>query len=413
MKKVLVVEDSSLVMKVLKHVLSNSTLFQFDYAMDFAEAKALCEQNDDGYFAALVDLSLPDAPNGEVVDFCLSKGFPTVVLTGSFNEENKNTLLAKGIVDYVTKEGRFSYEYALSVLERLVKNQDVKVLVVDDSDTARRYVAALLRLQLFQVFEAKDSVQALKLIIDNPDLRLMIVDFHMPRMNGCELIKNIRLKYEKTDMMIIGVSSDTNGSMSAQFIKNGANDFLRKPFNHEEFHCRVAHNVEFLELIKSLRESAYRDDETGAFNRKYFYDTCEKTFAEPPSSAVSMAIVNIDEFDGVNERYGHDIGDHVMQRAVQEFHELLDRFLVVRNHGPEFYILLQGLNCEKATAFIEKVRQMFATADLGEGEHTISLSFSAGVSGIKTSNVDDLVNAARLNLRRAWEAGGDLVFGDD
>ncbi len=415
MRKVLVVEDSPMVMKVLKHVMSSSELFEYVYAMSFAEAKAACEAAEEAFFASVVDLNLPDAPDGEVVDYSLSQGIPTIVLTGSFDVAKKDTLLSKGIVDYVTKEGRYSYEYALGVLERLVKNQDLKVLVVDDSDTARKFISTLLRLQLFQVVEASDGVQAIKAVLENPDVKLLITDFNMPRMDGCELVKNIRLKYEKSDLVIIGLSSDGEGALSARFIKNGANDFLRKPFNHEEFFCRINHNVEFLELIESIRDAAHRDDMTGAYNRRYFYECCEKVFIDQhlQASAISLAVLELDEFHFIYEQYGHDVGDKVMIAVARSLCTLLERFVFALSSGQEFYLLMPGLDNDKATAFVERVRQILCATAFDIDGHSINVTFSAGVSSIATENVDEIVMAASTSLKRAKEAGGDLVFGDD
>ncbi|MFL0804176.1 MAG: response regulator [Agarilytica sp.] len=415
MRKVLIVEDSPMVMKVLKHVMSSSDLFEYVYATSFAEAKAACESTEEAFFAGVIDLNLPDAPDGEVVDYSLSQGIPTIVLTGSFDVAKKDKLLAKGIVDYVTKEGRYSYEYALGVLERLVKNQELKVLVVDDSDTARKFISTLLRLQLFQVLEASDGVQAIKVVLENPDVKLLITDFNMPRMDGCELVKNIRLKYEKSALVIVGLSSDGEGALSARFIKNGANDFLRKPFNHEEFFCRINHNVEFLELIESIRDAAHRDDMTGAYNRRYFYECCEKIFIDQnlQASAISLAVLDLDEFHFINEQYGHDVGDKVMVAVVQELNALLERFVFARASGQEFYLLMPGLDNDKATAFVEKVRQILCATAFDIDGHSINVTFSAGVSSITTENVDDIVSVASTSLKRAKEAGGDLVFGDD
>ncbi len=415
MRRVLVVEDSPMVMKVLKHVMSSSTLFDFVYATSFAEAQAACEAEAEPFFAGLVDLNLPDAPNGEVVDYVLSQNVPTIVLTGSFDVEKKDKLLAKGIVDYVTKEGRFSYEYALGVLGRLVKNQRIKVLVVDDSETARHFISQLLRLHLYQVLVASDGMQAIKLVVENPDLKLLITDFHMPRMDGCELVKNIRLKYEKTDLVIIGLSSDEGGTLSARFIKNGANDYLRKPFNHEEFFCRITHNVEFLELIESIRDAAHRDDVTGAYNRKYFYSESEKQVmdCQQKGGNFSVAVIDLDEFHHINDQYGHEVGDRVMRYVVEEFHQLLARFMFARASGQEFYVALSGLDNQRATAYIEKVRQILCATVFDVDGYNISVTFSAGVSSVETSSIDALITAASVSLKRAKEAGGDLVFGDD
>lgn len=414
MKKVLVVEDSAIVMKVLKHVLGASDIFDYYFATSFAQAKATFEAHGGDFFASIVDLNLPDAPNGEVVDFTLENRIPTIVLTGSFCEEKRTMLLGKGIVDYVTKEGRFSYEYALSVLVRLVKNQGVKVLVVDDSETARRFISSLLRLHLFTVLEASDGMQAVKVVLENPDLKLLITDLNMPRMDGCDLVKHIRVKYEKADLVIIGLSSEKEGALSARFIKSGANDFLRKPFNHEEFYCRVSHNMEFLELCQSLREAANRDDLTGAYNRRFFYERAEAILADSINQGivVSVAIVDLDNFQRINDEYGLDVGDKVMQAVVAEFDMLFERFIYGRAGGKKFYVMMPGLDNDKAVAFVDKVRQIIGSEPLEIDGNHLAVSFSGGVSSVHSETMDGLIASASDCLCRALEAGGDLVFGD-
>lgn len=415
MKKILVVEDSAIVMKVLKHVLAGSSIFQPVYATSFADAKSVVEGKAGEFFAALIDLNLPDAPDGEVVDYTLENAIPTIVLTGSFSEERRSKLLAKGIVDYVTKEGRFSYEYALSVLERLVKNQNIKVLVVDDSGTARRFISTLLRIHMYQVLEATDGVQAIKLLLDHPDVRLLITDYNMPRMDGCELVKNIRHKYEKTDLVIIGLSSENERSLSARFIKNGANDFLRKPFQHEEFYCRVSHNVEFLELIESIKDLVNRDDLTSAYNRKYFYQQSAQLFDEAKSNGVpiSVGVMDLDNFRLINDDYGNDAGDGVLKGVANELNTLLAHFIFARTGGNEFSVVMPGLNNDKALSFVEKVRQILCSNAIESGEYSIAISCSAGVSSDVSGSIDDLLKSAVDCLHRAKEAGGGLVFGDD
>lgn len=415
MRQVLVVEDSPMVVKILKHVFASSDLFRCVYVSSLVEAKQHISACAEGIFAAVVDLNLPDSQDGELVDYCLAQGIPTLVLTASFDEQRRATLLAKGIVDYVTKEGRFSYNYVLGVLTRLVKNQHIKVLVVDDSDTARRFVASLLRLHLYQVLEAADGVHAIKLVVENPDLKLLIADYHMPRMDGCELVKNIRLKYEKTDLVVIGLSSETEGSLSARFIKNGANDFLRKPFNHEEFFCRISQNMDFLELIQSMRDSANRDELTGAYSRKYFFERGEQilTDARANGGEVSAVVIDLEDFQQINQRYGLDVGDSAMRAVTQEFNALFERFIYARAGGKKFYVLMPGLSNQQAVTFVEKVRQIICSDPIDVDDCEVNVTFSAGVSSIACESINELMLCASQCLNRAVEAGGDLVFGDD
>ncbi|WP_188149963.1 response regulator [Teredinibacter waterburyi] len=419
MKKVLVVEDSVMVMKVLTHVLSRSDQVLPVYAKSFSEAKARVESGEHEFFAALVDLSLPDAPDGEVVDYTLGLDIPTIVLTGSFDEKRRADLLNKGIVDYVTKEGRYSYQYALGVLHRLIKNQRVKVLVVDDSSTARKFVSQMLRLHLYPVFEAEDGVEAIKVLLANPDIKILITDYHMPRMDGFELVKNIRVKYEKSDLIIVGLSSEGDGTLSAKFIKHGANDFLRKPFNHEEFHCRITHNVEYLEMIEKLRDAVNRDDLTGCYSRKYFFQHGGELYrnAVAANVPISLAILNLDDFRKINERYGNDVGNDIICQVATNLRRVFGRFLVARADGEEFYALLSGLPNDKACAFVDRARQV-VSADSHSIDSTgdaafAGVSLSAGVTSVTGESLDLMIARAGDCLQRAKDVGGDMTMGDD
>lgn len=413
MKSVLVVEDSPMVIKIIKHVLSQSPFIHVDYAMSLAEAKALVDGGRE-YFIAMVDLSLPDAPQGEIVDYALGNNIPTIVLTSSFDEKRREDLLAKGVVDYVTKEGKYSYEHAVKIIHRLIKNQATKVLVVDDSGTQRKFVCNLLRLHMFDVLEAQDGIEAIKVILENSDIRLLITDFNMPRMDGFELIKNLRVKYEKADLAIIGLSSEGEGALSAKFIKFGANDFLKKPFNHEEFFCRINHNIEFIELIETIQDAANRDELTGVYNRQYFFKKGEELFlaANSAGTPLAAAVIDLDHLSNVNSQYGHETGDQLMYQVAQRFEESFERFFLARGDGQQFFVLFSGLQNEKAVAYIERVRQIISSETFTTEVAELNVTYTAGVSNQLGSSIDELILHAMRCLKRAKDAGGDLVFGD-
>lgn len=414
-KKILVVEDSQMVMKVIRHVMAQEPTIEAYYAESFAQAKEVYEDIKDELFAALVDLNLPDAPDGEVVDYMLDMGVPTIVLTGSFDEERREELLSKGIVDYVTKEGRYSYTYAVHMINRLSKNQDIKVLVVEDSATSRNFICDLLRRHLFQVLEAGDGREAIKVLLQHPEVKLLITDYNMPNMDGFELVQTLRGKYEKSDLIIIGLSAEGQGALSAKFIKNGANDFLCKPFYHEEFHCRVMHNVESLELIEQIKDAANRDHLTRAYNRRYFFDVGEKLYdqAKEKQAPLAAVVLDIDHFKRINDTYGHEVGDTALKQFSNSLNEGLGRFLVARTGGEEFFALLPGLDNEKAVALIDKLREIIAASPIYAGDERIPLTFSAGVSNQLLGNLDEQLNMADGYLYRAKEAGRNLVVGDD
>ncbi|HIJ85221.1 MAG TPA: response regulator, partial [Magnetococcales bacterium] len=252
MYKILIVEDSRLFSNLLKkEVLSREGLSPV-VTESFAATKKILEAGQENFFVALLDINLPDAPQGEVVDLVLGHGVPAIVFTGEFNDELRERMITKKVVDYILKENASSVTQVVSLVERLIRNQSIKVLVVDDSRSARLMVVDLLKIHRFNVLEAADGDQAMEVLVHNPDIRLVLTDYNMPGMDGFELTQQIRKTYDKSQIAVIGLSSYGNNILSARFLKRGANDFITKPFLAEEFFVRVTQNVEIIEYISAL-----------------------------------------------------------------------------------------------------------------------------------------------------------------
>lgn len=416
MKKFLVVEDSPIVIKIIKHIAKLDPLLHFDTATSYKEAKALLENNGaEKYLAAVVDLNLPDAPNGEVVDYTLSLKMPTIVLTGSYDEHKRDQMLEKAIVDYVVKESRFSYEYVLKLIHRLHKNQHIKVLVADDSSTSRKFITTMLQTHLYQVIEAEDGQQALEIIQKDTSIKLLITDYNMPVMNGFDLVKNIRREVDKNALVIIGLSTQGSGGLSAKFIKNGANDFLSKPFSHEEFHCRIIHNIETMEHVETIQHAAYHDYLTDLFNRRYFYDKAEEVLANSHknSTPTCLALIDIDHFKKINDSYGHDAGDQTLKEIATLLRQAFGRFLFARMGGEEFCVLLPGLDINKATTLLENFREMVEDHIIMLDSTSVTITISAGISLDQNNTLDELMNEADRQLYNAKEAGRNQIFTAD
>ena len=278
MQRVLVVEDSKVVQQVLRHLSAHYLDVDVDFAWSLQEGIDLIAEHD--YTLALVDLTLPDAMNGEVAKYTLSKNIPTVVLTSKIDEYIRQQMLELGVVDYVVKDNRDSYHYAIKLVAQLLRNHGSKALVADDSVLSRTLMKQMLEKQLFNVSDAHDGEQALQMLKDDPEIKLLLTDYAMPTMDGFELVKAVRNFRGRDDLAIIGLSGAGKHGLSARFIKYGANDFLTKPFMNEEFHCRVMQTMEQLALIADIKESAYRDHLTGLHNRRYFYQYAEKILKE-------------------------------------------------------------------------------------------------------------------------------------
>ena len=420
MKKILIVEDSSTVTKILKHLLKQYPQINALFAGSLAESEQQYLEHKESIFAAVIDLNLPDAPNGETVDYFLAKGLPVIVLTANYQEEKREQLLKKGIVDYIIKESRYSYNYALNLIHRLDKNQHIKILITEDSRPTRAFIKALLSKHLYQILEASNGLEALEVLKDNPDIKLLITDYNMPEMDGFELVRTIRQNVDKSDLVIIGLSAEGQGALSAKFIKNGANDFLQKPFYHEELYCRVMHNIEELELIETIRNTANRDYLTGLHNRRFYFDNGEIQHATAckKDSPLAIAILDIDEFRIINDDYGHSAGDKVLTFLAEELQNAFPRFIVARLGGEEFSIIMPGLSNEQAFTLVNKFRELLSDMAIeiennGDNSEFLSVTISAGVTNLKHDSLDQQLHYADKLLCRAKEAGQDMVVCDE
>ncbi len=112
------------------------------------------------------------------------------------------------------------------------------VLIVEDDSATRRLYRFLLANGGYVVLEAEDGVAALEQIARHR-CDLVITDMNMPRMDGMELIRNIKRDYPDTHVILITAFGTPDTQKQA--MKIGANDYLAKPFDFEELERRVRH----------------------------------------------------------------------------------------------------------------------------------------------------------------------------
>jgi len=407
-KKILVVEDSPVVLKVLKHLLSQNPEFIPVLCDCYKEAESKLNSEGEGFFAAIVDLNLPDAENGEIVDLVLSYKLPCVVLTGNFDDDLRLSLLNKGVLDYITKDSRYSFNHVIKVIERLDKNQGIKVLVAEDSSTSRLFIKILLEQYRFEVIEVENGQEALAKLEADSEIRMLITDHNMPLVNGYDLVRMLRQNTRFRDLVIIGLSSEGDSSLTAKFIKAGANDFLKKPFYHEEFHCRVIHNLEAQEMLETIRDLASIDPLTKLKNRRYLFDDGDKLYRKSAPD-ISLAMLDLDHFKQVNDTYGHSIGDNLLVEMGKEITKAFPDVLACRFGGEEF-CLLANLDGVSLLAMIENFLETIRSKQYTDAKLTVTCS--VGVCANTTSSLHDSIIVADNNLYEAKRAGRDRVVAD-
>jgi diguanylate cyclase (GGDEF)-like protein len=414
MNFILIVDDSKTITYSLKVLINEELGYHAVVAHSKKECAEVLLKYRGKFSAALLDLSLPDAPNGEVVDFVTKFNIPTIVLTGTEIESNEDTFRDKNIIDYVLKDGGFAINYILELLKRIVRNNGMKVLVVDDSKVFSAQVRDLLQRFQLNCFTAYDGLEALAILEQNPDIKIVFTDYNMPNMDGLELTRNIRKQYKKDKISIIVTSGSENKKIPSKFLKYGANDFLYKGFTPEEFYARLSNTLEVLELFESTQDKANRDFLTGMFNRRYLFDISYELYnrAKAKKLPLCVAIIDIDKFKNINDTYGHDIGDI----AIKEVAKILklnvnEGSLVSRLGGEEFCIVLNGYEKEEVLTKLEHIREDFEN-NIIEITPRLSLKYTVSIGATMDlgSSFEDMIKKADENLYEAKESGRNKVI---
>ena len=410
--KILIVEDNKALAKLIAKKMEDNTEMQVDVAHSLAAAQAFLTKAKD-YFITLLDLNLPDAPNGEVVDFVASKGLPIIVLTGSMDDKTRETFMDKDIVDYVYKGNMSDVNYIFHMIDRLKNNKQYKVMVVEDVMQTRNDVKKILQNLQFQVFTAAHGEEAMNYFADNPDIKLVVSDYGMPVKDGLEVLKELREQKDKNELGVIMMTSANENVSGAVFLKNGANDFIAKPFLKEELICRVNNTIENMENINKIANFANKDFLTGLFNRRYFYDDMQGYLAslEENPMPYAVAVIDVDGLKNINDKYGQDSGDKILKLLAKKLiDDTKSSDIAARFGGGEFCVLLKNVSQEDAVKFFVGLRAAIVANPVNIKNESVKISVSIGVTfGKSDYNVDEILELADEALYRAKQNGRNRV----
>ncbi len=413
MKKILIVEDHRFLSTYLVSKIRTATGLEVDVARTFDEAVQLIVEND--YFLALLDLELNQAKNHSIVDLVVNQEIPYIGMAGDFEQKLDDRVNRAHMVDFIIKESPDAIDFLIKSVKRVHQNRYTKVLVVEDSKNERKRLVSFVKHQLFQVYEASNGHEAINILEQDPEIKIVVTDVHMPEMDGISLLKYIRTRKLQDEMAVLGVSSDNESLI--RLLKLGANDFIKKPFSKDEFVSRLNHLADVYEYIQALDELANRDFLTKLYSRKYFFEQATpyiyKAYHEEEACAVIM--IDIDDFKKINDTYGHDIGDKVIKQVSQVLHDgLKGSDIVARYGGEEFCVLLKETDAESAKTVCENLREKMAKQSVRKvaipNGVDITFTVSIGLNTQMDKSLEEMIIGADAMLYKAKRAGKNRVM---
>lgn len=297
----------------------------------------------------------------------------------------------------------------------------MKILIVEDEPIFRHMVRKNLLEAGYDVVEAEDGQAAWELF-QHESIQFVITDWMMPKMNGPELVQNIRMSGQKNYTYIIMLTAMDDKDNVIFGIESGADEYLTKPFNSRELKARVASGMRILKLEEQLIQAreqmetlAMHDGLTGLLNRRAIEEYAEAEFnlAGRKERIMSAILVDIDHFKGINDRYGHKVGDHALQQVAKVLREDLRKYdRVGRWGGEEFILILPDTQLQDAVMVAERIRLKTAETQISlENGETFSVHISLGVA-CTTSQFQSLtkfIDAADQALYQSKQSGRNRV----
>jgi diguanylate cyclase (GGDEF)-like protein len=183
----------------------------------------------------------------------------------------------------------------------------------------------------------------------------------------------------------------------------------------EEAHAELARRADELEgLQEQLVEQAERDWLTGLHNRRYLARELDRLSQERIPGPLSLAVLDLDHFKQINDRFGHGVGDQVLVRAAGLLCDALRATdIVVRSGGEEFLVLMPSTDARAAVACCERIRRAMHVEDWDRIADGLTVTTSVGMATAEDpTNLEALVKLADGRLYEAKHGGRDRVVGE-
>jgi two-component system, cell cycle response regulator len=212
-------------------------------------------------------------------------------------------------------------------------------------------------------------------------------------------------------------------SKAGRGLEIGANDVIFAPVDRQELLARVRTQTRRSRYIDMLRKRVDRglelsviDQLTGLYNRRYMVGQLQQLMQRSVMGGkpVSVVMCDIDHFKSVNDTYGHDVGDEVLQEVASRLMENVRPMDVVcRPGGEEFLVIMPNTPGDLACAAGERIRRAVASQPfcVSAGRRDVTLTVSAGVATIRghDDTMADLLKRADTALYQAKSGGRNRV----
>jgi two-component system cell cycle response regulator len=293
-----------------------------------------------------------------------------------------------------------------------------KILVVEDDNIVSKPLVEFLIKSGFKTKSAESAEEAEE-ILKNEEINTVLTDIKLPGIDGIKFTNAIKKKYTLDVIIMTGYSSEYSYEDA---IKNGASDLLFKPIKLNELILRINRVIkerslldERDKMIKELKRLTIEDSLTGLYNSRHFFDQLDKEIKRSDRylNPISLMFIDIDNFKGINDTYGHMIGDKILSQIAKKIKACLrSQDTAFRFAGDEFTIILPETTSSEAKFVADRILAKFAQEPFVINEKEISeITLSVGIAEYQMNEGNQqFVHRADVTMYEAKLREGNSVI---
>ena len=252
-----------------------------------------------------------------------------------------------------------------------------RVLLVEDEDLQRWSIGQFLTRRGFAVATVKDGTEAMAMLVGST-YDIIVTDLAVSGVDGLAIAAEARRL--RTETQVIIITGQGSKETVLQALRLGVSEYLEKPFDLELLLLSVEKALEKTLILRELIQLARTDGLTGLFNQRHLHSVLEAEIsrARRQNRALSLLLVDVDDFKRYNDRFGHLAGDAALTRLAACLKKACRRDIdtAFRYGGDEFILALPETDRETAADIAARVRSLI----VDEG---IALTVSIGIAELR------------------------------
>ena len=290
------------------------------------------------------------------------------------------------------------------------------LLIVDDENANLKVLTHILG-QEYTIFTATNGVSAIEKAREfTPDL--ILLDILMPEMDGYATLCEIKKCEDISKIPVIFITGLDSEEDEEKGLTLQAADYITKPFSSINVKLRVRNQIQIVNQMRTIERLSMIDYLTNIPNRRSFEDRLKMEWKQAirEKTPISILVLDLDKFKDINDSYGHQQGDIILQTIAGMFPQSFRRpgDFAARWGGEEFVVLLPNTPLEGALDVAEKIRtDIEKTSILTLNGFRILITLSIGINSLIPTNetsIDAFISNADKALYTAKEAGRNKVI---